>query len=281
MIRSKHAGLLAGLMATGLIAGNVAAETVSFKFTGKVTSVDAALGETAKPGDGCTVIVTFDPNTAPVFAGLPRYPVLESSFTVHTETGDLEARSMDGPQEQIIINDRSGAFQTDQWLWSALSGDGFGNILEQFQSFSLGEHAILDYNIHLTDNTATAFDSGQLPATLDLTAFQLRQGFAQFGTAGHDLRFSVDKLELVEDESLPSEEPTDIEITTYSYNEEGTFTMKWRGPIGQKYELIRSVNLVDWEVLSEVTASGEITSATVSRPANDFESGFFGIRVQD
>ena len=278
------AKLLGFQMAFGLVligcffVVDAGAETITFRFTGKITFVSPELGETAKIGDGCTVLVTFDPQTEPVFAGLSRYPVLESSFTIEAGEGNLTARSIRGPQEWIIVNDRMGAFQTDQWLWGAVNADGRGGSWDQFEVFSLGGFEILDYNIHLTDNSATAFSSGALPKEIDLSHFGLRQGFAQFGSSGHDVRFSVDDSEILGEVGGASETVTAVKIDSFSLNANGGLTFSWQAVIGSRYQLIRSENLVDWSPFDEVTASEELTSFTIGELSSDSGQGYFAVQ---
>ncbi len=273
------------LGALGLVAmGNLDAEEITFRFTGSVNQVDVPLGNTVQIGDACTVDVIFDPDAGPVFAGLSRYPVVRSSFTIHAASGDLTASVEAGPQEWIIINDRMGAFQSDQWLWSAPLGDGFGGKLASAQFFSIGEHEIRDYNIHLTDNNASAFSNDALPLTLDLSAFSLRQGFSQFGQAGHDVRFNVEALEVLGGGAAPPDGGGDVarpQIQSYALLEDGRFEIQWDSEAGATYEARWSLDLETWTVAGEATADGELTAYTFPAPDSAAAALFFDVRVRE
>jgi len=270
--------MMACLCAQMTVSVPVHAESVTFRFSGKVTQVEAPLGDTIKQGDPVSVKVTFNSEVAPRFAGLPWYPVIGSSITFHAENETFTAGVVDAPREDIVINDRTGQFNTDQWLWGATSGDGRGGVNPAFESFSINEQTIIDYNVHLTDNTATAFSTDALPSNLNLSKFGLRQGWAQFGMAGHDIRFSIDDL-IVNPDNPNGPADTAPDITSFSVNEDGSFTITWKSAPGTSYHPWSSLNLLDWNILDIITANAASTSFTFPAPEGNAPNAFFGIEI--
>ena len=62
---------------------------------------------------------------------------------------------------------------------------------------NLNGHDIVDFNLSLSDFTETAFTSTDLPASINLADFGLKQGVSQFGTDGWDVTYNLTDFSVI------------------------------------------------------------------------------------
>lgn len=173
--RHARPSLLAGsigMVATVLCASAARAATTTLVFTGKVSTVDAALTATFQSGDPVSITLVYDPAAADLIPPNPTnagYPYISFDLAFGSYTASF------GPQ---FPNNVGVLNNVDQGLGPA---DAFGaSAFQTGAGAAVGGLPLQQGFVTLWDFTQTAFGGTALPVTPSFSAFSYRVGGLTF-----------------------------------------------------------------------------------------------------